>query len=38
MSLVPSDIGKTFVNIAKDEGLPQYLRDSASGALKALNE
>ncbi|KAG9044787.1 hypothetical protein FS837_007546 [Tulasnella sp. UAMH 9824] len=38
MNLVPSDIGKIFVNTATDESLPLYLRDSASDALKALNE
>ncbi|KAG8912585.1 hypothetical protein FRC01_005008 [Tulasnella sp. 417] len=38
MNLVPSDLGKTFVSIATDESLPQYLRDSASDALDALNQ
>ncbi|KIO23471.1 hypothetical protein M407DRAFT_244767, partial [Tulasnella calospora MUT 4182] len=38
MNLVPSDLGKTFVSMATDDSLPQYLRDSASDALQALNE
>ncbi|KAG8912584.1 hypothetical protein FRC01_005007, partial [Tulasnella sp. 417] len=37
MNLVPSDLGRTFASISTDESLPEYLRNSASDALKALN-